>query len=218
MKRIDETMLLLAMGDVGEDLVERAEARQRPARRHISLHFAALAACLCLIVGVTAPRVIGGFSAGSSVDRADGESAPGAVSESNMAPESGAEAEKDTAAALPSGAMRALGIMSAEDIVSVSTATLSYAETYKTYKVIGQEDMTAVREEEKRILPETGAELYALLTGAEVIPAQEDGRVLHPTEEVSFTLSSGMVLKGQYDAGQNLLRVGQWHFYFSEDP
>lgn len=179
MKRIDETMLLLAMGDVGEDLVERAEARQRPARRHISLHFAALAACLCLIVGVTAPRVIGGFSAGSSVDRADGESAPGAVSESNMAPESGAEAEKDTAAALPSGAMRALGIMSAEDIVSVSTATLSDAETYKTYKVIGQEDMTAVREEEKRILPETGAELYALLTGAEVIPAQEDGRVLH---------------------------------------
>ena len=135
-----------------------------PARRHISLHFAALAACLCLIVGVTAPRVIGGFSAGSSVDRADGESAPGAVSESNMAPESGAEAEKDTAAALPSGAMRALGIMSAEDIVSVSTATLSDAETYKTYKVIGQEDMTAVREEEKRILPETGAELYALLT------------------------------------------------------
>ncbi|MCI5843030.1 MAG: hypothetical protein MR004_05200 [Clostridiales bacterium] len=218
MKRIDETMLLLAMGDVGEDLVERAEARQRPERRHISLHFAALAACLCLIVGVTAPRVIGGFSAGSSVDRADGESAPGAVSESNMAPESGAEAEKDTAAALPSGAMRALGIMSAEDIVSVSTATLSDAETYKTYKVIGQEDMTAVREEEKRILPETGAELYALLTGAEVIPAQEDGRVLHPTEEVSFTLSSGMVLKGQYDAGQNLLRVGQWHFYFSEDP
>ena len=210
MKRIDETMLLLAMGDVGEDLVERAEARQRPERRHISLHFAALAACLCLIVG--------GFSAGSSVDRADGESAPGAVSESNMAPESGAEAEKDTAAALPSGAMRALGIMSAEDIVSVSTATLSDAETYKTYKVIGQEDMTAVREEEKRILPETGAELYALLTGAEVIPAQEDGRVLHPTEEVSFTLSSGMVLKGQYDAGQNLLRVGQWHFYFSEDP
>lgn len=52
MKHIDETMLLLAVGNVGEDLVARAEKRSVPSRRRVSLHFAALAACLCLIVGV----------------------------------------------------------------------------------------------------------------------------------------------------------------------
>ena len=41
MKHIDETMLLLAVGNVGEDLVARAEKRSVPSRRRVSLHFAA---------------------------------------------------------------------------------------------------------------------------------------------------------------------------------
>ena len=39
MKHIDETMLLLAVGNVGEDLVARAEKRSVPSRRRVSLHF-----------------------------------------------------------------------------------------------------------------------------------------------------------------------------------
>ena len=46
MKHIDETMLLLAVGNVGEDLVARAEKRSVPSRRRVSLHFAALAGLL----------------------------------------------------------------------------------------------------------------------------------------------------------------------------
>ncbi len=36
MKHIDETMLLLAVGNVGEDLVARAEKRSVPSRRRVS--------------------------------------------------------------------------------------------------------------------------------------------------------------------------------------
>lgn len=48
MKHIDETMLLLAVGNVGEDLVARAEKRSVPSRRRVSL-------ALCCAGGLLVP-------------------------------------------------------------------------------------------------------------------------------------------------------------------
>ena len=209
MKHVDETMLLLAGGNVGEDLVARAEKRSVPSRRRVSLHFAALAACLCLIVGVAVPYVMDGFGSGNNAgcigDISD-KNAPETVCENGALP--GDSAEKNASVAL-----QELGIASAEDIVSVSAAPVSGA---GQYGIASPQDSAAVRQEQSDALPGTGAELYALLVKSEAAPAEEDMPSLCPTARVTLTLASGAVLEGQYDAVQNLLEVGQWRFDLSE--
>ena len=109
MKHIDETMLLLAVGNVGEDLVARAEKRSIPSRRRVSLHFAALAACLCLIVGVAVPYVMDGFGSGNNAgcigDISD-KNGPETVCENGALP--GDSAEKNASAALTAEALQEL--------------------------------------------------------------------------------------------------------------
>ena len=93
MKHIDETMLLLA-GQCGRRSGgSRGEAQRTlpPAR---FLHFAALAACLCLIVGVAVPYVMDGFGSGNNAgcigDISD-KNAPETVCENGALPGDSAE-------------------------------------------------------------------------------------------------------------------------------
>lgn len=64
MKQIDEKTLLLAVGEVGDDLIARAE--RRPARRSPYAKWGAMAACFCLIAALAVPHVLDSFRMGNA--------------------------------------------------------------------------------------------------------------------------------------------------------
>lgn len=200
MKKIDETMLLLALGGVGDDLLARAEVPKK--RRSMPLHWGALAACFCLIVALAVPNVLSGFRMGSDGNTADAYN--GAASgDMETSPNSGAAAdpkadEGDDAEVrmdemqLRSGEeqLRLWGVLSGEELVSIRTGAR------------GENASSGSIETEEKTEELSG--LYRALCSATVT---EEQTVLRGALPVSITLSSGMVLEGEYEEASRTLKL-----------
>lgn len=191
MKKVDETALLLALGDVGDDLLERAE---RPRKRvPVSRHFGALAACFALLVVLAVPAVY---------DRA---SMNGMISD-NTAPENAAQdsdsvapgISKEESAQEGSGAvqLRHWGVFSAADLQSIQVDARG-----KNDAVLAEDAETKHGED---LAEPSLAVLYTMLADAAL---GEEETVLRNALSVSITLSSGVVLEGAYDAENQILKL-----------
>ena len=81
MKRIDEAQLLLAVGEVGDDLLLRAERCPVSSARQHWRQWSALAACFCLVLVLAAalqlPDMLrmGGSNSGAPMEPETSESA-----------------------------------------------------------------------------------------------------------------------------------------------
>ncbi len=216
MKRIDETQLLRAVGDVGDDLLLRAErpgtARSRRPWR------GALAACLCLVLVLTAVLYLpNSFRMGSSGNTA---AEPGAAQNDSAGhpnyeqgqPEAGQEgSDYETAVdAVPEheGAEKGeTGREHPEHGMQDGAACLAELG-------IGDASALAAAACGGRSVP--AADLYQALASAAVMDADRDGAPLQLTEQVTLTLASGAVLEGRGDPAAGVLQLGGYHFYHSD--
>lgn len=209
MKEINERQLLLAIGDVGDDLLERAEHVHH--RRAGVVKWAALAACLCVLV-VSASMVLPSFRMGNSMAPEPEEGLTGgnqSVSQDMASAESGS---MPTAALSAANCLEDLGITSAEDLNSWQWTKLTYL----------KEDAAAgeVKEESDAyndtVRQQDGAALYEVLCGADAVAAAEDDRALNFTVTLTLTLTDGTVLSGAADMEQNVVQLGDYHFNVPE--
>lgn len=205
MKQINERQLLLAIGDVGDDLLARAE--HMPRRRAPKARWAALAACLC-VLAVSASLVLPSFRMGNSMAPEPAEGLTGgnqSVSQNMDSAESGG---MPTAALSAADCLADVGIASAEDLDS-------WQWTEETD--VKEEAATGGANEESDAYNDTarqqnGAALYEALCASDVAAAGEDDRALDFTVELTLTLRDGTVLSGAADTAQNVVQLGEYHF------
>lgn len=209
MKQINERQLLLAIGDVGDDLLTRAE--HVPRRRAPKARWAALAACLC-VLAVSVSMVLPSFRMGSSMEPEPEEGLTGgnqSVSQNTDSAESGG---MPTVALSGADCLDGLGIFSAEDLSS-------WQWTEETD--VKEEAATGEADEESDAYNDTarqqnGAALYEVLCASDVVAAEEDDRALDFTVELTLILSDGTALSGAADTAQNVVQLGEYHFNVPE--
>ena len=112
-----------AIGDVGDDLIERAD---RPVRKHaqVWVKWAALAACCALVIGAAA-FIVPMFHAGSSAPETTSLSVDAAPAETELAAQ-----EMETAEAAPEEAMEEPAAAEAPEASEKSTQTLPGADCF----------------------------------------------------------------------------------------
>ena len=222
MKCIDEAQLLLAVGEVGDDLLLRAERCPVSSARQHWRQWSALAACFCLVLVLAAalqlPDMLrmGGSNSGApmepetsesaNVNDDEGGAAGGSVSDdmdgvqygdtTGQAPKDPADDASGKCEAALDGAdcLAELGITGAADITD-------YFTTQKT----ADGDETA-RENRAQ-------QFYEALAASTVVSVEEDGHVFLPTVEGTLALSSGDSLTFLYDPAHGALELGAYHFY-----
>ena len=201
MKQIDEVQLLLAVGEVGDDLLLRAEQRPASSLRRVRHRWGgALAACLCLALVLTAALQLPGmFRMGSSENSAAmaGASDGSGVPDSENGLQYGREHDEifDSAAVQNStNCLCALGIAAAADIAEITTDGQG-----------GRKEDGAEQEEYVRLF-------YDALAGAAVLPAKEDSGAFSPSATGALHLSSGEELAFCYDPSRCVLELENYHF------
>lgn len=209
MKQINERQLLLAIGNVGDDLLTRAE--HVPRRRAPKARWAALAACLC-VLAVSVSMVLPSFRMGSSMAPEPAEGLTGgnqSVSQNTDSAESGG---MPTAALSGADCLNGLGIFSAEDLSSWQwTEETDVKEEAATGEA--NEESDAYKDTARQ---QNGAALYEALCAADVVAAEEDDRALNFTVELTLILSDGTALSGAADTAQNVVQLGEYHFSVPE--
>ena len=112
-----------AIGDVGDDLVERAD---RPVRKHaqVWVKWAALAACCALVIGAAA-FIVPMFHAGSSAPETASLSVDASPAETELAAQ-----EMETAEAAPEEAMEEPAAAEAPEASEKSAQTLPGADSF----------------------------------------------------------------------------------------
>lgn len=222
MKRIDEAQLLLAVGEVGDDLLLRAERSPVSSARQHWRQWGTLAACFCLVLVLAAalqlPDMLRMGSSNSSgvpmeptmsesanANDEAGETADGAApgdmdgvqygDTAGQAPQDSAGSASGKCEAALDGAdcLAELGITGAADITD-------YFTTQKT----ADGDETA-RENRTQ-------QFYEALAAATVVFA-EDEQTFLPSVEGTLALSSGDSLTFLYDPEHGALELGAYHFY-----
>ena len=203
MKQMDETMLLRAIGNVGDDLLERAE-RSAGKRRHYG-RWGVLAACLCLALALTymAPMVLESFSMGSA-----GNTSAAPEFSDSAAPENGANPEEASDAA---GGENAVG-------GNTEPGGFSAGDYLRQWGLAGESDLLSVavsgeesaHREEKGI---DGAGFYEALQSAQILTAPEDVQTFAPSLTITLSLTDGTELQGAYDPEEHLLLLGGYYFY-----
>lgn len=200
MKQMDETMLLRAIGNVGDDLLERAE-RSAGKRRHYG-RWGVLAACLCLALALTytAPMVLESFSMGSA-----GNTSAAPEFSDSAAPENGANPEEASDAA---GGENAVG-------GNTEPGGFSAGDYLRQWGIAGESDLlsVAVSGEESAHREEKGideAGFYEALQSAQILTTPE---TFAPTLTITLSLADGTELQGAYDPEEHLLLLGGYYFY-----
>lgn len=209
MKEINERQLLLAIGGVGDDLLERAEHVHR--RRAGAVKWAALAACLCVLV-VSASMVLPSFRMGNSMAPEPEEGLTGSNQSVSQNMDSAENGSMPTLAFSAADCLEELGITSAEDLDSWQWAEPT---DLKEDAAAGgvKEESDACSDTARQ---QDGAALYEALCGAEVAVAAEDDRALNFTVTLTLTLADGTVLSGAADMEQNVVQLGDYHFSVPE--
>ena len=203
MKQMDEMMLLQAIGNVGDDLLERAE-RSAGKHRHYG-RWGVLAACLCLALALTytAPMVLESFSMGSA-----GNTGAAPEFSDSAAPENGANPEEASDAA---GGENAVG-------GNTEPGGFSAGDYLRQWGIAGESDLLSVavsgeesaHREEKGI---DGAGFYEALQSAQILTAPEDVQTFAPSLTITLSLTDGTELQGAYDPEEHLLLLGGYYFY-----
>ena len=173
--------------------------------------FAAIAACLCVLV-VSASMVLPSFRMGNSMAP---EPEEGLTGGNQSVSQDMASAESDsmpTAALSAANCLEDLGITSAEDLNSWQwTEPTDLKEDAAAGEV--KEESDAYNDTVRR---QNGAALYEALCGADVAAAAEDDRTLNFTVTLTLTLTDGTVLSGAADMEQNVVQLGDYHFSVPE--
>ena len=222
MKHIDEAQLLLAVGEVGDDLLLRSERCPTSSARQHWHQWGALAACFCLVLVLAAalqlPDMLrmGSNSSGAPAEPSMSESAnakddagervdsaaPGDMdgvqygNTTGQEPQdsAGSASEKFEMALDGADCLVKLGITGAADIADFFT-------TQKTAD--GDETARANRAQQ----------FYDALAAATVISAEEDEQTFLPAVEGTLALASGDSLTFLYDPAHSALELGAYHFY-----
>ena len=211
------------MGEVGDDLLLRAERCPVSSARQHWRQWSALAACFCLVLVLAAAlqlpdmlRMGGSNSSGvpmeptmsesANVNDDEGGAAGGSVSDdmdgvqygdtTGQAPQdsAGSASEKFEMALDGADCLVKLGITGAADIADFFT-------TQKTAD--GDETARANRAQQ----------FYDALAAATVVSAEEDEHTFLPAVEGTLALASGDSLTFLYDPEHSALELGAYHFY-----
>ena len=187
MKHIDEKQLLLAVSDVGDDLLLRAE--HSTVQKHRYGHWSVLAACFCLVAVLAVPNVMNLFRAGSS--------APG--ENENSAPQFGESA----------------GMDSQQEILEGIWGSAVITEVQVELTEENREDFAAAEKGEcdADMQTDRAALLAERLRDAKVIAAAEDTRELKFTVTMEIMLDSGETFEALCDVENDVVKLEGYHFY-----
>lgn len=222
MKHIDEAQLLLAVGEVGDDLLLRAERCPTSSARQHWRQWGALAACFCLVLVLAAvlqlPDMLrmGGNKSGAPMEPTMSESAnanddAGGTVSGNISDDRDGVGYDNTAGQEPqdsagsaSGKCEA-ALDGADCLIGLGiTGAADIADFFTTQKTAdGDETARANRTQQ----------FYDALAAATVVSAEEDGQTFLPSVEGTLALASGDSLTFLYDSKHNALELGAYHFY-----
>lgn len=214
MKRIDEERLLLAVGEVGDDLI--AQAERQPARRRPYAKWGAMAACFCLIALFAAPHVLGPASIGSSNNAAppeDYEAAESAMEGENSDPSNAGDVARDEnidSAASPEGAVKGTDciLLISPDETEVTVAHILGGQCSET---VAEGKALEALQEWAGALPET-MEYRAFAPGRS--PGDTDGGEVYTFTGATSPTEFSYVINGPEDC--YVLYEGDW--YAVADP
>lgn len=224
MKQVNEEQLLLAVGEVGDDLLLRAENIQK--RPSSFSKFGAMAACFVLIAGLAIPNVMDSFKMGSDAGASENSMVGGADDPMADAGETDVSAmdlfgdqglflgeEKHAAAVLS-----LLGVQGAEDIASVSLHAKKES-VQTTWEEDSVPNASLEHDDAEGLRGATVPEWYDVLLKSEIVLAEKDSGEPEFLTEVELVLVSGEILYGSYAPESYALQIGEYRFYngaFSE--
>lgn len=193
-----------AIGDVGDDLVERAD---RPVRKHaqVWVKWAALAACCALVIGAAA-FIVPMFHAGSSAPETTSLSVDAAPAETELAAQ-----EMETAEAAPEEAMEEPAAAEAPEASEKSAQTLPGADCFAVvpesitrvsadFQLTCEEDAPLALRSEYWLETQTDGEWQPL--DAALLKTQEQTDEAAPETAVCTLHYDWQTLYGELDAGE----------------
>ena len=193
-----------AIGDVGDDLVERAD---RPVRKHaqVWVKWAALAACCALVIGAAA-FIVPMFHAGSSAPETASLSVDASPAETELAAQ-----EMETAEAAPEEAMEEPAAAEAPEASEKSTQALPGADSFAVvpesvtrmsadFQLTCEEDAPLALRSECWLETQTDGEWQPL--DAALLKTQEQTDEAAPETAVCTLHYDWQTLYGELDAGE----------------
>lgn len=195
MKRIDEKQILLAVGDVGDDLLLRAE--QSTVHKQHYRHWYVLAACFCLVVVLAVPNVMHSFRMGSSASGDCNDAALETI-------RGGVEASQQDVLE---------GIWGSAVIVEVRVESMR--DSYDSATIETQKGDSDTVVPENGAVPQSGraARLLDQLRRAKVTVAENNEEELHFTVKIAIILDSGETVEALGDVENAVVKLNDYYFY-----